>query len=180
MQIHWTHFDEIEPAERAGIETRLESLAEGHSDLIDLRLVGSVSGHHRHGLKEVRLTCQIRGKELVVTRERDELSRALHDVVDAFEGEVRRLRERRRERRNEQRALPPYLGLVDRVFHGDGYGFVLTDSGEQVYFHHNAVSGGLIFEQLKEGLRVGLNVEAGAKGPQATAVYPAPADAPAP
>jgi cold shock CspA family protein len=42
------------------------------------------------------------------------------------------------------------------------------------------VSGGLDFEALEEGQRVGLNLEGGEKGPQATVVLPPPPDAPAP
>jgi cold shock CspA family protein len=76
--------------------------------------------------------------------------------------------------------MPPHLGIVDRIFPEDGYGFVLTDAGEQVYFHRNAVQGALDFEGLVEGDRVSLNLEAGDEGPQATVVLPAPPDAPAP
>ena len=38
----------------------------------------------------------------------------------------------------------------------------------------------LVVEALEEGQRVGLNLEGGEKGPQATVVLPAPPDAPAP
>jgi cold shock CspA family protein len=69
---------------------------------------------------------------------------------------------------------------VDRVFREDGYGFILTDGGERVYFHRNAVKGNLDFERLGEADRVALNVEEGREGPQATAVVAAPPDAPAP
>ena len=180
MQIHWTHFSDLPDEEREAIERRLQALAQGHDDLIDLRLVARASSHHRHGGREVRLTCQARGRELVVTRERDDLGQALYEVLDDFEREVRQLREKRREKRVERRALPPVLGLIDRVFQSDGYGFVLTDSGEQVYFHRNAVSSGLDFATLEEGTRVGLNVEAGDKGPQATSVVAVPPDTPSP
>ena len=72
------------------------------------------------------------------------------------------------------------MGLIDRVFLDDGYGFVLTDAGEQVYFHRNAVSGSLTFEALSEGQRVGLNVEPGRDGPQATVITDVPPDTPSP
>jgi hypothetical protein len=47
-----------------------------------------------------------------------------------------------------------------------------------VYFHRNAVHGGLDFERLAEG--VALNLEASEKGLQATTVVPAPPGVPAP
>jgi CspA family cold shock protein len=70
--------------------------------------------------------------------------------------------------------------VVDRVLAAQGYGFIVTDAGESVYFHRNAVRGGLHFEGLEEGQRVGLNIEQGERGLQATVVVPAPPDAPAP
>jgi len=72
------------------------------------------------------------------------------------------------------------LGLIDRVLVDEGYGFIITDEGNTVYFHRNAVSGGISFERLQEGQRIGLNVEPGEEGLQATVVVPAPPDAPSP
>jgi cold shock CspA family protein len=62
----------------------------------------------------------------------------------------------------------------------EGYGFLLTDEGERVYFHRNCVRDPLRFEQLDEGQRVSLQVEAGEKGMQATVVAAPPLGAPAP
>ena len=180
MEIHWRNMDEIDPARREAIETRLRSLADGHSDLIDLWITGSRSGHHRHGEREVRLRCQARGREIVAARTRPDLGQSLDEVIDAFEREVRKLRDRRGDRRGARSAEPPHLGVIDRVFRDEGYGFILTDDGTQVYFHRNAVHGGLAFDRLAEGERVGLNLEAGDRGPQATVVLPPPPDAASP
>ncbi len=180
MEIHWSHVEEISEEERLAIEARLAALAEGHTDMIDLRIVGRESGHHRHGGREIRLTCQVRGKEIVAVRSADDLGLALDQAVDAFEREVRKLRDIRNSHRDERPQNPPYLGIVDRVLHAVGYGFIVTDGGEKVYFHRNAVHGGLDFERLAEGDRVALNLEAGEKGLQATTVVPAPPGAPTP
>jgi cold shock CspA family protein/ribosome-associated translation inhibitor RaiA len=179
LEIHWRHLDEIREEERAAVERKLRALSNGHSDLIDVRIAARPSNHHRHGGHEVRIACQARGHEIVAARTRAEVGLALNEAVDAFVREVRRLRDRRSERRPEL-PVPPYLGIVDRVLHDEGYGFILTDGGEQVYFHRNALHGGLDFDRLAEGQRVGLNIEAGEKGLQANAVTPAPPDAPAP
>ncbi len=179
MEIHWRNV-EVRDEERRAVEERLRALAEGHNDLIDVRIAAKPSRHHRRGGQEVRIACQARGKELVAARTREEVALALYEALDAFEREVRRLRDRRADRRNQRPAEPPHLGIVDRIFLDDGYGFILTDGGEQVYFHRNAVSGGLDFERLEEGQRVGLNIEAGDKGPQATAVVEPPPNAPVP
>jgi cold shock CspA family protein/ribosome-associated translation inhibitor RaiA len=180
VEIHWRSVGELRESDRAEAEARLDALASGHNDLIDVRIAGHSSGHHRLGDREIRITCQARGKELVVRRQRNELGLALNEALDAFEREVHRLRRRRRDRKREAPPRVPVLGIVDRVMREDGYGFILTDAGEQVYFHRNAVKDGLDFDRLAEGDRVGLNVEAGNEGPQATAVMAPPPDAPSP
>jgi cold shock CspA family protein/ribosome-associated translation inhibitor RaiA len=171
---------EIHSDERAAIEDRLQDLGNGQTDLIDVRIVAKQSGHHRHGGKEVRIAGLARGKELAAALTRPDLSLALHEAVDAFVRELRRFRDRRDDWRSELANPPALLGIVDRVFLDDGYGFILTDGGEQVYFHRNAVHDGLVFEQLREGQRVGLDYEAGRDGLQATTVGAAPPGAPVP
>ena len=88
------------------------------------------------------------------------------------------LREKRRDLARAQPAEPPYLGIVDRVFRDRDYGFILTDAGEQVYFHRNAVKEGLDFDRLEEADRVALNVEMGREGVQATTVVAPPPGTP--
>jgi cold shock CspA family protein/ribosome-associated translation inhibitor RaiA len=180
MEIHWTHLSELNPKIRAAAEARLQALAAGHDDLIDLRIAGHSTRHHRHGERRVRITCLARGRQVIATCERDDLELALNDVLDDFEREVNELRRWRRDLRTERPAQPPQLGLIDRLLPDQGYGFIITDDGTQVYFHRNAVHSGLHFEALEDGQRVALNVEPGEKGPQANAVYPPPPDASAP
>ena len=180
VEIHWSHVEGLPEGMKELVEDRLRKLAEDRTDLIDLRIVAKSSGHHRHGNCEVRITCQARGRELVAARTRPDVGQALDEVVDAFEREVWRMRERVTQQRSERPAEPPVLGVIDRILADEDYGFILTDAGEQVYFHRNAVHGGLVFEELEEAQRVGLNIEGGEKGPQATTVVPAPPDAPSP
>ena len=94
MQIHWVNADELDPAQREAVEARLGELAEGHRDLIDVRITARPNGHHRHGNQEVRITCQARGKELVAARTCPDLGLALHEAFDAFVREVRKFRDR--------------------------------------------------------------------------------------
>lgn len=170
MQIHWVGLTDLEDSERSAIEKRLLELAKDHHDLIDLRISGHESRHHKHGAKEIRITCQARGREIVAARTRPELALALAESLDAFEREVRDLREKRREQSRAPERERLHLGIVDRILRDEGYGFILTDDGDQVYFHRHAVKKGLEFSQLKEADRVALNFEPGEKGLQATAV----------
>ena len=170
MQIQWQNAGALDPRDREHIEAHLQRLANEQADLIDIRIVVRTTRHHRHGGHEVRIICMARGREIVASRTRLDLWSAAQDSVHAFEREVRRLRDRWQTRRSERVPESPYLGIVDRVFRDRDYGFILTDDGEEVYFHRNAVQGELDFDKLEEGQRVGLNREEGREGLQATAV----------
>ena len=177
MEIHWRNMDELGRGRRGEIEERLARLEEGHNDLIKLWITGAKTPHHRHGAQEVSLRCQVRGRELVAARTRPDLGQALDEVLDVFERELRKLRDRRSDERNWRPAGSELLGVIDRVNTEEGYGFILTDGGERVYFHRNALHGGLAFDRLDEGQRVALDFEKGDRGLQATVVRPPPPEA---
>lgn len=178
-EIHWRNFQGLAAEEKEAIEGRLQALASERGDLVDVRIAGQSTEHHRHGAREARIAAHLRGKEIVALRSAPDERLALDAALDAFEREVRKRREIRDEVRPRAAELPP-LGIVDRVLREQDYGFILTDEGERVYFHRNAVRAPLRFEALEEGDRVSLNWEAGEKGLQATTVGAPPPDAPAP
>src|SRR5688572_6655486 len=180
MEVHWLHPDAYSDAERFSAEARIREIAADQTDLIDVRITTRSTQHHRVGEQEVHIICEARGKQIVAARTRAEAGLALNEALDVFEREVLRMRDRRTERRSERPQEPPELGIIDRILVDEGFGFILTDAGEQVYFHRNAVHDGLEFEQLEEGQRVGLNFEAGVEGPQATVVVRPPPDASTP
>ncbi len=178
MQIQWVGFDRLSTEERDAVEERLRRLDRDDGDLLSVRISAKSSRHHRHGSQQAHIASLVRRREIVASRERPDLALALNEALDDFEREVHGLRERLRDERERRPVLPPHLGIVERVLAAQGYGFVLTDAGERVYFHRNAVSGGLEFATLREGQRVGLQVEAGEKGLQAASVVPLPPGAP--
>lgn len=180
IEIHWDHLDEVAYAQRAEAEARLRALAKQHDDLLSLRVSGHHSSHHRKGDREIRIVGKAKGRDVFVARAQPQLGHALHDAVDAFVHEMRNLRSRRVARAPQRGESPPYLGSIDRVLRDEGYGFIITDEGKSVYFHRNAVSGGLAFETLEPGQRIGLNLEPGDEGLQATVVVPAAPGAPSP
>jgi len=177
MELHWHRPELFREEERRAAEARIAELARDRTDLIDVRIAARPTGHHRRGGQEVRITCEARGKEIVAARTRPDAGRALDEALDVFEREVWRMRHRRTQEREARPAGPAELGVIDEVRLEEGFGFILTDAGERVYFHRNAVHGGLDFERLEEGQRVGLDLEGGRQGPQATVVVAPPADA---
>lgn len=174
MQVHWRHPNELSEEIRQDAEARLQRLANGHTDLIDTWIDVARDGHHRKGHGRVAIRCQARGTELVAHGEREDAELALHEALEVFEREVKRMRERRKDRRLERPAGPPLRGVIDSVRPEADHGFLITDAGERVYFHRNALGGGLRLESLVEGVAVALELEAGEQGPQATVVIPAP------
>ena len=179
MEVRWHHPDLFKDDVRRLAEERLLELARGHGDLMDVRIVAE-AGRHRHGGQEVRIIGEARGKRIVATRSRADVAVALNEALDVFEREIWRLRHRLTQERSMHPRQPPELGVIDEIFSEKGYGFILTDGGDRVYFHRNALHGGLSFDDLAEGQRVGLNLEGGIEGPQATVVLPAPSGSPGP
>lgn len=173
MEIHWRNAKEIGDEARAKAEEQLAKLGEHHRDLIDVTIdVERATPHHRQGERRVEIRCQARGVNLVASGAADELGLALREALRTFRREVEKLRAKRRDTRTERPADPPLRGVVDRVERSEGHGFLITDSGERVYFHRNAVGGGLVFDALEGGESVALNYEAGEHGLQATFVRP--------
>lgn len=57
-------------------------------------------------------------------------------------------------------------GLIKRLVHDRGFGFIRDDGGQEWFFHRSAVTSGS-FEALDEGQRVSFDEEPSAKGPRA-------------
>jgi cold shock CspA family protein len=58
---------------------------------------------------------------------------------------------------------------VTKLFPVDGYGFIETPDGREIYFHSNSVINNR-FKSLRLGSKVSFTEEAGDKGPQASSV----------
>jgi cold shock CspA family protein/ribosome-associated translation inhibitor RaiA len=128
-------------------------------------------GHHRRGGPyNVRIDVTVPGSELVVNRqESEELSVAIRDAFDAMR---RRLEDYGRSQRGNVKSHEALLlsGQVSKLILQEGYGFLTTPDGREVYFHRNSVlTPG--FDNLNVGTEVRFAEEAGEKGPQASTVH---------
>ena len=129
--------------------------------------------HHQGKLYHVRIDLTVPGEELVVSREPTE-HHAHEDVYvairDAFEAAQRRLEDHARRQRGAVKVHEPRpLAEVCRLFPKEGYGFIQTPDGREVYFHRHSVLDDA-FDLLEIGSRVEFVEEPGEQGPQASTV----------
>jgi ribosomal subunit interface protein len=123
---------------------------------------------HQGKLFSVHIDITVPGKELVVNRvENEDLYVA---VRDAFDAAKRQLEEHTRKRRGDVKThLELPRGKVVKIFPFDGYGFIVTNDGREIYFHRNSVIEP-DFDRLEEGAEVSFLEEQGKEGPQAVRV----------
>lgn len=159
------------PAEaEANIRERIDRLHRFNDRILSCRVIVEAPEVHRRqgGPFAVSIQLEVPGPDIVVNRQQaDDLRVAIRL---AFEAAQRKLDAQIRKLRPE----PPnvderHQGRIARVFPAEGYGFLQTEDGHQVYFHRNSVIGAA-FEALSIGERVRYVEEPGDKGPQATTV----------
>lgn len=119
-------------------------------------------------LYNVRIDMTVPGAELVVKREPHA---DIHAAVrEAFDAARRQLQDQTRRQRGEVKAHEETpRARVHAVLPEDGYGFLITSDGREIYFHENSVLDGK-FKQLKAGMEVRFAETVGEKGPQASTV----------
>ena len=129
------------------------------------------SRHRQGNLYKATVRVKVPGKMIVVSREHP-LHHSHEDIYvavhHAFEEATRQLEEYARVK---QRDVKDHDGLPHGIIaslHPDGYGFITTPEGREIYFHKNSVLDG--FESLGVGQEVRFEEEEGEKGPQASTV----------
>lgn len=162
---------------RGRIEREAAKLERFHDRITSCRVaVIGRGGRRRHGdLYAVRLQLTGPGiSELVIDRN-PPADHAHEDafvaVRDAFAAARRRLQDqRRRVIGNVKTHEEAPRGRVSQLFPEDGYGFLESADGREIYFHRNALVNG-DFERLNVGREVRFFERDGDKGPQASTVH---------
>lgn len=95
-------------------------------------------------------------------------------IRDAFNAARRQVEDYARVRRADVKTHDaPAHGRVIRLFPEEGYGFIETSGGEEVYFHRNSVvEGDFTKLDVDSEVRVEIAYGESEKGPQATTVRP--------
>lgn len=163
-----------------GVEQRIgekiAKLEKRFPQLVSCRVAVEGAHHHHHqgNLYHVRIELGVPGRELVVSREQHD-RHAREDVYvavrDAFKAAERQLQDYAQRLRGDIKTHAPIPhGRVTRLMLPEGYGFILSSDGREVYFHRNAVLSGQ-FDSLEVGTEVRFEEERGDEGPQASTVH---------
>ena len=117
--------------------------------------------------RERDIAAERRRKEMETRPERKHLKVAIREAFDA----ARRWPQdhARRKRADVKAHVPTPQARVTKLFPIEGYGYIETPDGREIYFHANSVINNR-FKSLKLGSKVSFAEEAGEKGPQASTV----------
>lgn len=165
------------PAVKERVLEEVRRLEHFYDGIIGCRVVME-NPHRRHRIGNtyhVRIDITVPGRGLVVSRDpAEEPTRSDPFVVieGAFAAARRQLGDYAREIRGQVKAHeePPH-GRIARLFPTDGYGFIRSSNGPEIYFHENSVLDAS-FEDLAVGDEVRFVEEPGIEGPQASTVHP--------
>ena len=152
------------------IHEHAAKLEQFHSRITRCRVtVEQMRKHHQQGRHfAIKVELRVPGKEIVATRDHDE------DVYvalrDAFDSARRQLEETARELRGDVKTHTPLQhGTIARLLSDEGYGFIETSDGRELYFSRDNVVHPL-FDHLEAGTAVQFIEELAAEGPQAKRV----------
>lgn len=153
LQITFRNFPRSDAVE-ARIRAKAAKLEEFHARIMSCHVAVEELDRHRHQGKQfaVRLDIRLPGHAVVIDRDHHEdIYVALRD---AFNAAGRKLEELARIQRGEVKAhAVPQHGKVARLFPGEGYGFIETADGRELYFSRDNVAEPS-FDRLETGASV--------------------------
>ena len=158
------------------IREKIGRLENFHDRITSCRVV--VEAPHRHGQKgqiyRIAIDVDVPGGVVVVNREpgRNHAHEDIHVAIrDAFSAAQRQLEDHVRKTSGYRVKEHPAKvhGTIDRIFPDEGYGFITTASGEELFFQQASVTGDG-WQSLDVGSKVHFTAMDGEKGPYAVAV----------
>lgn len=153
------------------IDVEKNRLIRHHAGLINhLRVSIEGTAQYKAGGYEVLVVASIPNDTVVVKRKGEKV---LPLLVDAFNTLGLQVKEVLRKRRKSAVKMPEAGraatgdGVIKSIFPFESYGFIMTPSGREIYFHENALKD-VAMEELAEGDDVRFGESEGDKGPCAT------------
>ncbi len=165
------------------LETYIRERAEKVEKLFD-RLVGmrvAVEATHRQhktgNVYDVHIELMVPGQDIVVSRKPNKAKEryanpdARTSIRDAFEAAERQLKEYKDKlRRDVKTHDPEQPGRVAQLYPNEDHGFIITNTGTQLYFHRNSCLN-VNLDELKTGDPVKYVETTGDTGPTASKVW---------
>lgn len=174
-------FHNLPPSEalEAEIRKRVTKLEKIFPRLIACRVsVEALHNQHQTGnIFEVHIVLGVPGRDIAVSREPHKVKQryanpdayvSVRDAFDAAERQLAHFKDRRRDAPGSPDSSA-FTGQVTLIQPGDDHGFILTNTGTQIYFHRDSVTDAR-FEDLKEGDIVHYVEEESDSGPLAVKV----------
>ena len=169
LQITAHNFTLTEAIQTA-IRERTEKLDGLFDKIISCRVVVDIPHHHKTTgiLYNTQIYLTIPGKELVVKNEpHEDLYVGVHDAFDAMERQIKEQEAKTRGHVKRHEETP--LAFVSQLFPEQGFGFITTPEGREIYMHANSVLNDQ-FGDLQVGDKVRFVESMGEEGPQASTV----------
>jgi len=161
------------PRWKSEIETRMADLQRRFEDLVHGRVTLTKNLHHKKlaNVAETLIVVTLPGRRTLTARKEDKtFEEAIRTAFEALAIALRKYREKRGRTDVRTSPIPPFRGVICKLFPKEGYGFILKEGGGEVYFHKHALQD-LTFEELDDATDVVFNIEDGEKGPQASTVH---------
>jgi len=161
------------PRWKSEIETRMADLQRRFEDLVHGRVTLTKNLHHKKlaNVAETLIVVTLPGRRTLTARKEDKtFEEAIRTAFEALAIALRKYREKRGRTDVRTSPIPPFRGVICKLFPKAGYGFILKEGGGEVYFHKHALQD-LTFEELDDATDVVFNIEDGEKGPQASTVH---------
>jgi cold shock CspA family protein/ribosome-associated translation inhibitor RaiA len=160
----------LSPSDERAIRDAAAKLDDFAPRILSCRIAIEVPrGRGRTGRQyRIHIKLDVPGQEIVVRRRSDEAIATA--IQKAFKAVGRRLQDHARRQRGEVKLpLRAPRGLVTRLVPWEGYGFLTSTDGREIYFDRRSVLNDA-FDHLEEGAEVRYVEEPGEKGPQASTV----------
>ena len=164
------------PAIEEHIHRRIAELEKYHSGIIacNVTVIAEKQKHVTGREFKVNLFLSVPGPDIHISRSvgrsqaEEDVNLAIHEAFDAAR---RSLKEQERKMGGQEvKHHPPVLhGKIDRLFEGEGYGFIKADDGREVYFERDNLTVG-DWDKLGVDAKVRFREENGEKGLYATNV----------
>ncbi len=176
VQISWRNVPKIKKI-KSLIHEKAKKLDQINDDLISCRVILEKPQKNLKAgrIYQVRVEITV-PPETVISVQKDagkgDKNERLEQIIrNTFQSVWRQLREHTRKRRGNVKYHPMQesSAVVARLFSENGYGFIKTDHGREVYFHENSVLNNG-FNRMSPGMGVRFEEEMGEKGPQASSV----------